>query len=46
MVEPPKQLYRAKHHLAFFFIGDASGKGKGNAVVEQYGVDYKSGLWN
>jgi hypothetical protein len=46
MVEPPKQLYRAKHHSAFFVIGDASGKGKGNAVVEQYGVDYESGLWN
>ena len=44
--EPPKQLYRAKHHSAFFVIGDASGKGKGNAVLEQYGVDYESGLWN
>jgi len=27
-------------------VGDASGKGKGNAVIEQYGVDYKSGAWN
>jgi hypothetical protein len=27
-------------------IGDASGKAKGNAVVEQYGVDYESGAWN
>ena len=27
-------------------IGDSSGKGKGNAVVEQYGVDYESGAWN
>ncbi len=31
---------------AFFVVGDASGKGKGNAVIEQYGVDYKSGAWN
>ncbi len=30
----------------FFVIGPASGKGKGNVVVEQYGVDYKSGTWN
>jgi hypothetical protein len=45
-LEPPKQLYRAERHSAFFIIGDASGKGKGNAVVEQYGVDYESGLWN
>jgi hypothetical protein len=30
MREPPKQLYRARHHSAFFVIGDASGKGKGN----------------
>jgi hypothetical protein len=44
--KPPKQLYRAKHQAAFFLIGDASGKGKGNAVVEQYGVDYESGAWN
>ena len=27
-------------------VGDASGKGKGNAVIEQYGVDYESGAWN
>ena len=46
MTEPPKQLYRARHRSAFFVIGDSSGKGKGNAVVEQYGVDYESGLWN
>ncbi len=44
--EPPKQLYRAKRQAAFFVIGDASGKGKGNAVVEQYGVVYESGAWN
>jgi hypothetical protein len=44
--EPPKQLYRAAHQSAFFVIGDASGKAKGSAVVEQYGVDYESGAWN
>ena len=44
--EPPKQLYRTDRQAAFFVIGDASGKGKGNAVVEQYGVDYESGAWN
>ena len=44
-LEPPKQLYRAKHALAFFVIGDASGSGKGVAVVEQYGVEYESGSW-
>ncbi len=44
--KPPKQLYRAERQAAFFVIGDASGKGKGNAIVEQYGVDYKSGAWN
>ena len=44
--EPPKQLYRAERQAAFFVIGDASGKAKGNAVVEQYGVDYESGAWN
>jgi hypothetical protein len=44
--KPPKQLYRAERQAAFFVIGDASGKGKGNAVVEQYGVDYESGAWN
>ena len=43
---PPKQLYRAAHQSAFFVIGDASGKAKGSAVVEQYGVDYESGAWN
>jgi hypothetical protein len=42
---PPRQLYRAKHVMAFFAIGDASGSGKGVAVVEQYGVDYESGPW-
>jgi len=44
--EPQKQLYRADRQAAFFVIGDASGKGKWNAVVEQYGVDYESGAWN
>ncbi len=44
--EPPKQLYRAARQMAFFVIGDASGKAKGSAVVEQYGVDYESGAWN
>jgi hypothetical protein len=43
--EPPRQLYRAKHVMAFFVIGDASGSGKGVAVVEQYGVDYEAGTW-
>ena len=43
--EPPKQLYRAKHVMAFFVIGDASGSGKGVAVVEQYGVEYEAGPW-
>ena len=27
-------------------MGDASGKGKSNAVIEQYGVYYESGAWN
>ena len=45
-VTPPKQLYRAAHQSAFFVIGDASGKAKGSAVMEQYGVDYESGAWN
>ncbi len=44
-LEPPRQLYRAKHVMAFFVIGDASGLGNGVAVVEQYGVDYESGPW-
>ena len=44
--EPPRQLYRARRQSAFFVVGDASGKGKGNAVIEQYGVDYESGAWN
>ncbi len=44
-LEPPRQLYRAKHGMAFFVIGDASGSGKGVAVVEQYGVDYESKPW-
>ena len=43
--QPPRQLYRAKHVTAFFVIGDASGTGKGVAVVEQYGVDYEAGPW-
>jgi hypothetical protein len=44
--EPPCQLYRARRQSAFFVVGDASGKGKGNAIIEQYGVDYKLGDWN
>jgi hypothetical protein len=44
--EQPRQLYRARRQSAFFVVGDASGKGKGNAVIEQYGVDYESGAWN
>ena len=43
--EPPKQLYRAKHVMGFFIIGDASGLGKGVAVVEQCGVEYEAGPW-
>ncbi len=43
--KPPKQLYRAKHVMAFFLIGDASGSGKGVAVVEQYVVEYEAGPW-
>ncbi|KAL3777810.1 hypothetical protein ACHAW5_001788 [Stephanodiscus triporus] len=43
---PPKQLYWAAHESAFYVIGDASGKAKGSALVEQYGVDYESGAWN
>ena len=27
-------------------VGYTRGKGKGNVVIEQYGVDYKSGAWN
>ncbi len=27
-------------------MGDVSGKAKGSAVVEQYGVNYESGAWN
>jgi hypothetical protein len=46
LAKPPKQLYGAVQQSVFFVIGDASGKGKGNAVVAQYGVDYKSGAWN
>ncbi len=42
----PKQLYRTAHQAAFFVIGDTSGKAKGSAVVEQYGVNYKLGAWN
>ena len=45
--EPPHQLYRAQQQSAFFVVGDASSKGKGNAAgIEQYGVDYESGAWN
>jgi hypothetical protein len=44
--EPLHQLYPARRQMAFFVVGEASGKGKGNAVIEQYGVDYESGAWN
>ena len=44
--EPPRQLYRARRQLAFFVVGDARSKGKGNAIIEQYGVDYELGAWN
>ncbi len=44
--KPPKQLYWAEQQSAFIVIGDASSKAKGNAVVEQYGVDCESGAWN
>jgi len=44
--EPPHQLYRAQRQPAFFVVGDASSKGKGNAVFGQYGVDYELGAWN
>ena len=44
--KPHRQLYRARRQLAFFVVGGASSKGKGNAVIEQYGVDYESGAWN
>ena len=44
--EPPCQLYRTRRQLAFFVVGDASGKGKGNMIIKQYGVDYESGAWN
>ncbi len=44
--KPPCQLYQARWQSAFFVVGDASGKGKGNAVIEQYGVDYELGAWN
>jgi hypothetical protein len=43
--QPPRQLYRAKHVVAFFVISNASGSKKGVAVVEQYGVDYEAGPW-
>ena len=43
---PPKQLYRAKHALALFVIGNASRKAKGAVVVSQYGLDYESGVWS
>ncbi len=35
-----------RRQSAFFVVGDASRKGKGNAVIEKYGVDYESGAWN
>jgi hypothetical protein len=35
MTEPPKQLYRVRHHSAFFVIGDASGKGKGRGCIDK-----------
>ena len=44
--EPPCQLYCAQRQLASFVVEDASGKGKGDVVIEQYGVDYKLGAWN
>jgi hypothetical protein len=44
--KPPRQLYQAQRQSAFFVVGDASGKRKGNTVIEQYGVDYKLGAWN
>jgi hypothetical protein len=44
--KPPKQLHWAKWQSAFFVIGDASSKAKRNAVVAQYGVDYKLGACN
>ena len=44
--EPPRQLYQVQRQSAFFVVGDASGKGKGNAIIEQYRVDYGSGAWN
>ena len=43
--EPPKQLYRDKHTMALFVIGNARGSDKGVAVVEQYGVEYEAGPW-
>jgi hypothetical protein len=43
---PPRQLYQAKHSLALFVIGDASGKAKEAVVVSQYGLDYESGVWS
>ena len=46
VAEPPRQRYRAKKTKAFFVVGDASGKAKGCAVVEQYGIDYEAGSWN
>ena len=45
-LELPQQLYRATQQAAFYVLGDTSGKGKGNAVVDQYGIDYESGAWN
>ncbi len=46
MSKPPRQPYKACLKSAFFVVGDATGKGKGNVVIEQYGADYESGAWN
>jgi hypothetical protein len=46
MSKPPWQPYSACLKSAFFVVGDARGKGKGNAVIKQYGLDYESGAWN
>ncbi len=39
--KPPEQLYQADQQSAFFVIGNASRKAKGNNVVEQCSVDYE-----
>jgi hypothetical protein len=43
---PSQQLYRAKHMMAFYVVGDASGNAKGAAVMELHGVLYEAGSWN